>query len=138
MKKVAFLGSGDDPAVEVLFRPLILGKDCRVEGTFSFSADHRGSFNEYARHLGVIVIMSNPIYRRWEEEFLDAVEDFRPDIIFDFGFDRSLPSVEIPIWRVVNLDPFYIIVSPEKKASFVGDREGAVAFLKRLLCGEGL
>ncbi len=136
MKKVAFIGSGDSDLVERLFRPLILGKDCRVEGTFSFSIDHRSQFNEFARHLGVIVIMSNPIYRRWKQELLDALEDFSPDYIFDFSFDEEISDMGIRVWRVREYPPFVFIVSPEGRVKFWGDERGAISFLQGFLCGK--
>lgn len=135
MKRVAFIGSGDSDLVERLFRPLILGKDCRVEGTFSFSIDHRNQFNEFARHLGVIVIISNPIYRRWKGDLLDAIEDFSPHFIFDFSFEGDLSDMDIKVWKVREFHPFVFIVSPDGKVKFWGDLRGAIGFLRDLFCG---
>ncbi len=126
MKRIAFVGKGNS---DLIYRLFI---DYRFQGkwdfTFAFSRDVSGRFNEYARRLGLIVIIENPKLSDWKKAFMQALEDFEPHVVFNFCED-----VEIPVdnYKVEHFGQFVAIYND--KEAFLGDVVSAKTHVGRIL-----
>lgn len=81
--------------------------NANFERTFAFSIDRKLKFNELSRRLGFNVIVVNPNYLDWKEEFKSAIIDFSPDVIINIDFSYSLEDFDI--YNFYDFENFFVI-----------------------------
>ncbi|MCS7245790.1 MAG: hypothetical protein N2504_06400 [candidate division WOR-3 bacterium] len=92
--------------------------NAKFERTFAFSIDRKLKFNELSRRLGFNVIVVNPNYLDWKEEFKSAILDFSPDIILNIEFLYSLEDFDV--YNFYNFEKFFVVEYKEN-IIFLGD-----------------